>query len=90
MEREVGFGIAASVFFVGGLMLLCLGVLGEYLGRVYDEVRSRPLSIIDNVYGSPRIYSQRATDVSTNESALSLDADNGNSEMRIASRERRR
>src|ERR1035437_7142502 len=41
-----GFAVAASVFFVGGMLLLCLGVLGEYLGRVYDEVRSRPLSII--------------------------------------------
>jgi glycosyltransferase involved in cell wall biosynthesis len=47
-----GFGVAATVFFVGGLLLLCLGVLGEYLGRVYDEVRSRPLSIINTVYRS--------------------------------------
>jgi len=48
-----GFGVASAVFFVGGLLLLCLGVLGEYLGRVYDEVRSRPLSIINKVYQSP-------------------------------------
>jgi dolichol-phosphate mannosyltransferase len=48
-----GFAVAASVFFVGGLLLLCLGVLGEYLGRVYDEVRSRPLSIISTVHRSP-------------------------------------
>jgi dolichol-phosphate mannosyltransferase len=48
-----GFGVTAAVFFVGGLLLLCLGVLGEYLGRVYDEVRSRPLSIIDTVHRSP-------------------------------------
>ena len=48
-----GFGVAASVFFVGGLLLLCLGVLGEYLARVYDEVRSRPLSIINTVHRSP-------------------------------------
>jgi dolichol-phosphate mannosyltransferase len=47
-----GFAVAASVFFVGGLLLLCLGVLGEYLGRVYDEVRSRPLSIINTVHRS--------------------------------------
>jgi len=46
-------GVAAAVFFVGGLLLLCLGVLGEYIGRVYDEVRSRPLSIISRVYASP-------------------------------------
>jgi dolichol-phosphate mannosyltransferase len=32
-----------------------MGVLGEYLGRVYDEVRSRPLSIINRVYGSPAL-----------------------------------
>jgi dolichol-phosphate mannosyltransferase len=47
-----GFAVAASVFFVGGMLLLCLGVLGEYLGRVYDEVRSRPLSIISSVHRS--------------------------------------
>jgi polyisoprenyl-phosphate glycosyltransferase len=51
--ETAGLGVAAAVFFVGGLMLLCLGVLGEYLGRVYDEVRSRPLSIIDTVHRSP-------------------------------------
>jgi dolichol-phosphate mannosyltransferase len=45
-----GFGVGSAVFFVGGLLLLCLGVLGEYLGRVYDEVRNRPLSIINRVY----------------------------------------
>jgi dolichol-phosphate mannosyltransferase len=48
-----GFGVAAAVFFVGGLLLLCLGVLGEYLGRVYDVVRARPLSIIHEVHRSP-------------------------------------
>jgi dolichol-phosphate mannosyltransferase len=48
-----GFGVGAAVFFVGGLVLLCMGVLGEYIGRVYDEVRSRPLSIINSVHASP-------------------------------------
>ena len=48
-----GFGVSSAVFFVGGMLLLCMGVLGEYLGRVYDEVRSRPLSIINRVYQSP-------------------------------------
>src|SRR5246127_1464121 len=31
-----GFGIASAVFFVGGLLLLSVGVLGEYIGRIYD------------------------------------------------------
>lgn len=48
--HSAGFGISAAVFFVGSLLLLCLGVLGEYIGRVYDEVRGRPLSIISRVY----------------------------------------
>jgi glycosyltransferase involved in cell wall biosynthesis len=46
----VGFGVAASVFFMGGLLLLTLGILGEYVGRVYDEVRNRPLSLISSVH----------------------------------------
>jgi hypothetical protein len=46
----LGYGIAAAIFFMGALVLLSLGVLGEYLGRVYDEVRRRPLSIINRVY----------------------------------------
>jgi dolichol-phosphate mannosyltransferase len=50
-----GLGVGSAVFFVGGLLLLCIGVLGEYLGRVYDEVRSRPLSIINRVYASPAL-----------------------------------
>lgn len=48
--NPVGFGIGAAICLMGGLLLLCLGVLGEYLGRVYDEVRQRPLSIIDKVH----------------------------------------
>jgi polyisoprenyl-phosphate glycosyltransferase len=47
-----GFGIAASVFFMGGLLLLSIGILGEYVGRVYDEVRNRPLSLISQVHRS--------------------------------------
>jgi len=55
---SAGFGVVSAVFFMGGLLLLCLGVLGEYLGRVYDEVRSRPLSIIQEVHRSSEIAAQ--------------------------------
>jgi len=54
--NPIGYGVAASVFFVGGLLMLCGGILGEYIGRVYDEVRGRPLSIINEVYRADTAY----------------------------------
>jgi polyisoprenyl-phosphate glycosyltransferase len=55
--NSLGFGLAAAIFLMGGLLLLCLGVVGEYLGRVYDEVRSRPLSIISQVHYASQMNS---------------------------------
>jgi polyisoprenyl-phosphate glycosyltransferase len=43
-------GASASVFVVGAMVLATLGILGEYIGRTYDEIRDRPLSIIRHVY----------------------------------------
>jgi len=41
----------AVILFVGGIQLLILGIIGEYLGRVYDEVRERPLYIVRSRVG---------------------------------------
>lgn len=38
--------------FVAGLQLTCTGFVGEYIGRIYDEVRARPLFVINNILRS--------------------------------------
>jgi dolichol-phosphate mannosyltransferase len=46
--------LMVGVLFLGGVQLICLGILGEYLGRVYEEVRQRPPYFIAAVVGETR------------------------------------
>jgi glycosyltransferase involved in cell wall biosynthesis len=41
--------IIGSIWFIGGVQLLCLGICGEYIGKIYKEVKARPHYIIDKV-----------------------------------------
>ncbi len=39
------------ILFMGGIQLMSVGILGEYIGRIYEEVRSRPKFIVDRAEG---------------------------------------
>ncbi len=38
--------ILLSIWFIGGLLMLCIGLVGEYIGKIYNEVKKRPRYII--------------------------------------------
>ena len=43
--------IHIAVFFLGAVQLVSIGILGEYIGRIYEEVKGRPLYILGEVRG---------------------------------------
>lgn len=45
--------LAVGMLFLGGVQLISIGILGEYIGRIHNEVKGRPLFVIDQRWGFP-------------------------------------
>jgi polyisoprenyl-phosphate glycosyltransferase len=46
--------IILAIFFVLGVQIIFLGLLGEYIARIFDEVRKRPYYVVDRIYKSEK------------------------------------
>ena len=60
----LGFtSLVALTMFIGGIQLICIGVLGAYIARIYEEVRVRPRFIVERAVGFPSSQPNKTSEI---------------------------
>lgn len=58
-QTQLGWtSLITSIWFIGGLMLISIGLIGEYIGKIYEEVKQRPRFVIDKDLSSNHDFSR--------------------------------